>query len=100
MHFIISYYGRPNEEVTTYYVKGVEETVRYLQNYGDLQDRNISFERLYTSVSPVQWLLSRTTQHLWVLFNQIEGIYLLKSKTLHRENGFLVDAFGSRRKTG
>ena len=61
MHFIISYSGKPDEGATTYFVKGVEETVRYLQNYGDLQERNISFDRLYTSVSPVQWLLSRTT---------------------------------------
>ena len=64
MHFIISYCGKPNEGATAYYVKGVEETVRYLQNlqdYGDLQERNIAFDRLYTSVSPVQWLLSLTT---------------------------------------
>ena len=61
MHFIISYCAKSNEGATTYYVKGVEETIRYLQNYGDLQERNISFDRLYTSVSPLQWLLSRTT---------------------------------------
>ena len=61
MHFIISYCGKPNEGATAYYVKGVEETVRYLENYGDLQERNISFHHLYTRVSPVQWLLSRTT---------------------------------------
>ena len=61
MHFIISYCGKPNEGATAYYVKKVKETVRYLQNYGDLQERNISFDRLYTSVSPAQWLLSRTT---------------------------------------
>ena len=63
MHFIILYCGKPNEVATAYYVKGVEETVRYLQNlqnYGDLQERNISFDRLYTSLSPVQWLLSLT----------------------------------------
>ena len=61
MHFIISYCGKPNEGATAYYVKKVKKTVRYLQNYGDLQERNISFDCLYTSVSPVQWLLSRTT---------------------------------------
>ena len=60
MHFIISYCGKSNEGATAYYVKGVEETVRSLQNCGDLKERNISFDRLYTSVSPVQWLLSRT----------------------------------------
>ena len=64
MRFIISYCGKPNEEATAFYVKGVEETVRYLQNlqkYGDWQERNISFDRLYTSVSPVQSLLSLAT---------------------------------------
>ena len=57
MHFIISYCGKPNKGA--YYVKGGEETARYLQNlqnYGDLQGRKIFFDRLYTSVSPVQWL--------------------------------------------
>ena len=64
MHFIISYCGKPNEGATAYYVKGVEKTVRYfqnLQNYGDLQERNIFFDRLYISVSPAQWLLFLTT---------------------------------------
>ena len=64
MHFIISFCGKPNEGATAYYVKGVKETVRYLQNlqnYGDLQERNISFDRLFTGVSQVQWLLSRIT---------------------------------------
>ena len=33
----------------------MEKTVRYLQNlqnYGDLKERNVSFDRLYTSVIP------------------------------------------------
>ena len=32
MHLIISYCGIPNEGATAYYVKEVEERVRYLQN--------------------------------------------------------------------
>ena len=53
MHFIFSYCGKSSKEETAYYIKGVEKTVRYLQNlqkYGDLQGRNISFDRLYSSV--------------------------------------------------
>ena len=53
MHFIFSYCGKPSKGETAYYIKGVEKTVRYLQNvqkYGDLQGRNISFDRLYSSV--------------------------------------------------
>ena len=61
MHFIISYCGKPNEGAITYYVYGVEETASYLKNYGDLPERNISFDRLYTCLSPVQSLLSCTT---------------------------------------
>ena len=64
MHFIISYCEKPNEGATAHYVKGVEETVKYiqnLQNYGDLQERNISFHRLYTSASPISWFLSLST---------------------------------------
>ena len=64
-YIIISHCGKPSEGETAYYVRGVEETVKYLvenlQNYDDMQERNISFDRLYTSASPVQWLLSLTT---------------------------------------
>ena len=61
MDFIISYCGKPNEGAITYFVNGVEKTASYFQNYGDLQEPNVFFDRLYTCVSPVQWLLSRTT---------------------------------------
>ena len=56
MHFIFSYCGKPSKGETAYYVKGVEKTVRYLQNlqkYGDLQGRNISFDRLYSYSSVI-----------------------------------------------
>ena len=64
MYFIFSYCGKPNEGATADYVKGVEETERYLQNlrnYGDLHEHNISFDCLFASVFPVEWLLSLTT---------------------------------------
>ena len=32
MHFIISCCGKPNKGATARYVKGMEETVKYLQN--------------------------------------------------------------------
>jgi len=61
-HCIIPYCGRPNEEASAFYVKGVKETVKYLvqqlQSYVNLQGRNISFDGLYTSVSLAEWLLS------------------------------------------
>ena len=77
-HHIIPYCGKPNEEATVYYVKGVEETVKYLvqnfQNYVDLQGRNISFDRLYTSVSLAQWLLSQNITCVGTLQSNRRGI--------------------------
>ena len=77
-HHIIPYCGKPNEEATAYYVKGVEETVKHLvqnfQNYVDLQGRNISFNRLYTSVSLAQWLLSQNITCVGTLQSNRRGI--------------------------
>ena len=48
---MLRYCGKPNEEPTLHYIKGVKETLKYLdqnfQNYIDLQGRNILFDRLY-----------------------------------------------------
>ena len=77
-HHIIPYCGKPNEEATAYYVKGVKETVKHLvqnfQNYVDLQGRNISFDHLYTSVSLAQWLLSQNITCVGTLQSNRRGI--------------------------
>ena len=56
------YCGKPLDEPTCYYVSETEETVKYLvdklQNHTDLQGRNLSFDRLYTSIPLAQFLLN------------------------------------------
>ena len=77
-HYSIPYCGKPTEEPSAYYVKGVEETVKYLVEnlsiYVDLQGRNISFDRLYTSVPLAQWLLSHNITCVGTLQSNRRGI--------------------------
>ena len=48
--------------------------VQNFQNYVDLQGRNISFDRLYTSVSLAQWLLSQNITCVGTLQSNRRGI--------------------------
>ena len=77
-HCIIPYCGKPKEEPAEYYVKGVEETVKRLvqnlQKYVDLQGRNISFDRLYTSITLAQWLLTHNITCVGTLQANRRGI--------------------------
>ena len=62
--FIASpYCGKPQEVGGIYYVSGTEEIVKYmveqLRNKVSLNGRNISFDRLYTSLSIAIWLYER-----------------------------------------
>ena len=47
------YCGKPRDQPTAYYTQGTENVAKYLviqlQKQVDIQGRNISFERLYTS---------------------------------------------------
>ena len=55
------YSGKPKAEPTSYYTPGTTQTVKYLsQNlecHTNLVRRNISHDRLYTSLPMAQWLL-------------------------------------------
>ena len=77
-HCIIPYCGKPTEDATGFYVKGVEETVQYLvqnlQKYVDLQGRNITFDRYYTSVALAKWLLSHNITCVGTLQSNRRGI--------------------------
>ena len=57
------YSGKPKAEPTSYYTPGTSQTVKYLiQNlecHSNLVGRNILYDRLYTSIPMVQWLLDR-----------------------------------------
>ena len=56
------YCGKPSGNPTIYYVTGTENIAKYLitklQQIVDLQGRNTSFDRLYTTIPLAQWLLS------------------------------------------
>ena len=56
------YCGKPRDQPTAYYTPGTENVAKYLvmqlQKHVDIQGRNISFARLYTSISLAKWLLS------------------------------------------
>ena len=58
---ITPYCGKPRDQPTAYYTPGTENVVNYLviqlQKHVDIQGRNISFDRLYTSISLAKWLL-------------------------------------------
>ena len=77
-HCIIPYCGKPTEEPTTYYVKGVEDTVKYLvqnlQDHVDVQGRNITFDHYYTSVSLAEWLLSHNISCVGTFQSNRRGI--------------------------
>ena len=77
-HNMIPYCGKPNEKPTSFYVKRMEETVKHLvqnlQSYVDLQGRNISFDRLYTTVSLAQWLLFHNITCAGTLQSNRKGI--------------------------
>ena len=55
--------GKPIADSTPYYVAGIEESVKYLvqelQGFSDLHGRNITSDRLYTSVPLATWLLEQ-----------------------------------------
>ena len=57
------YSEKPEEEGGKYYVQGTEAIVQYLvdrlSSKSRLAGRNISFDRLYTSIPLARWLLTK-----------------------------------------
>ena len=98
----ISYCGKPNEKPTSYYVRGVEKTVKYLvqklQSYVDLLGYNITFDRLYIPVSRFRSGFFLTTLPVWVLFSRTEEAFLKKLRTSRKECHFPMNATGNQRK--
>ena len=75
---ILPYCGKPIADSTPYYVAGIEESVKYLvqklQGFLDLQGRNITFDRLYTSVPLATWLLEQNITCVGTLQSNRRGI--------------------------
>ena len=75
----LPYCGKPeNTEGSEYYVPGIENSVKYLINklnsYVDLQGRNITFDRLYTSIPLAKWFLSHNITCIGTLQANRKGI--------------------------
>ena len=72
------YSGKPKAEPTSHYTPGTSQTVKYLiQNlecHTNLVRRNISYDRLYTSVPMAQWLLDRGITSIGTLQSNLKGI--------------------------
>ena len=72
------YSGKPKAEPTSYYTPGTSQTIKYLiQNlecHTNLVGRNISYDRLYTSIPIAQWLLDRPITSVGTLQSNRKGI--------------------------
>jgi hypothetical protein len=72
------YSGKPVEEGGDYYVQGTEEIVKYLierlENKVQLAGRNLSFDRLYTSISLSLWLYERKITSIGTMQINRKGI--------------------------
>ena len=72
------YSDSPKAEPTSYYTPGTSQTVKYLiQNlecHTNLVARNISYDRLYTSIPMAQWLLDRGKTSVGTLQSNRKGI--------------------------
>ena len=76
------YVGKPknhsNQEQCKFYVRGTEDTVKRLvtdlEQYTSLSGRNISYDRLYTSISLAKWLLERNITTVGTLQANRKGI--------------------------
>ena len=57
------YSGKPEGDPNKYYISGTEKYIQYLVNqlasYHDIRGRNISMDRIYSSLSVANWLLEK-----------------------------------------
>ena len=74
----LSYCGKPKDETSPFYIAGTENAAKYLveklEQHVDLQGRNLSFDRLYTSIPFAKWLLSRNITCIGTLQSNRKGI--------------------------
>ena len=70
--------SKPKAEPTSYYTPGTSQTVKYLiQNlkcHTNLVGRNISYDRLFTSIPMTQWLLDCQIPSVGTLQSNQKGI--------------------------
>ena len=87
--------------VSLYYVPSIENSVKYsinkLNSYVDLQGRNLTFDRLYTSIPLAKWLLSNNITCIGTLQANRKGIPKEIKDTTGRAP-FRTNAIGKRMK--
>ena len=90
---LIVYSGKPSEEPGPYYIQGTlpsaKPLVIQLNNFVDLTSRNISLDRLYTSVELFEWLLSEGITALGTIDASRRGIVPeIKATTEKQDKSF------------
>ena len=88
--FISSLYsGKPTEEGGKYYIQSTEAIFHYLietlSTNSSLADRNISFDRLYTSIPLAKWLLEKRITCIGTMQLNRKGIHDELKETKNRE---------------
>ena len=83
------YNGKPTEEGGQYYIQGTEAIVNYLietlSTNSNLAGRNISFDRLYTSILLAKWLLEKRITCIGTMQLNRKGIPDELKETKNRE---------------
>ena len=83
------YCGKPVDEDGEFYMKGTEpivhNLVQQMERTNKLTGRNISFDRLYTSISLAEWLLERKKTCVGPLQHNRKGIPPVLKEVKHRE---------------
>ena len=83
------YPAKPKADPTSYYTPGMSQTVKYLiQNlkcHTNLVARNVSYDRLYTSIPMAQWLLDRRITSVGTLQSNRKGILAEIKEIIDRE---------------
>ena len=83
------YSGKPTEEGGQYYIQGTEAIVHYLietlSTNSSLAGRNISFDRLYTSITLAKWLLEKRITCIGAMQLNRKGVPNELKKTKNRE---------------
>ena len=72
------YSGKPVGDAGEFYISGCDEIVKSLisrlEKSTDLKGRNVSFDRLYTSIPLCKWLLERQITSVGTLKTKRRGI--------------------------
>ena len=98
-----AYAGRPRKaeepDKCAYYIRGTENTVKWLveklQSYATLSERNITYDRLYTSIPLAEWLLVKTSQLSEPLCQTVE-VFQKKLNRLAKGIQILMKSFGMK----